>query len=108
EENISFFEVDNGKTNNLEEVSNIKEVVKENNTNYIDDINVIDKDDVKEEIISEDINDKSNGLNIEDFKYIGIVFNNYIIYQSNTSDKLYLIDQHTANERILYDKFIDE
>lgn len=108
EENISFFEVDNGKTNNLEEVSNIKEVVKENNTNYIDDINVIDKDDVKEEIISEDINDKSNGLNIEDFKYIGIVFNNYIIYQSNTSDKLYLVDQHAAHERILYEKFMDE
>ncbi|MCL2764981.1 MAG: DNA mismatch repair endonuclease MutL [Treponema sp.] len=40
-----------------------------------------------------------------DFRYAGRVFGLFILIEHN--DKLYIIDQHAAHERILYDKFIE-
>lgn len=37
------------------------------------------------------------------YKYIGQVFNTYIIIEIN--EKMYIIDQHAAHERLLYEKF---
>ena len=39
------------------------------------------------------------------YKYIGNVFNTYIIIEIN--DRMYIIDQHAAHERLLYEKIKD-
>ena len=39
---------------------------------------------------------------IPDYKYIGIAFSTYIIIEIN--NELYIIDQHAAHERIMYEK----
>ena len=36
------------------------------------------------------------------YKFIGIVFNTYIIIEMN--NEMYIIDQHAAHERIMYEK----
>ena len=40
--------------------------------------------------------------NIPDYKFIGIAFSTYIIIEMNS--ELYIIDQHAAHERIMYEK----
>lgn len=42
-------------------------------------------------------------LNINDFKIIGTIFNTYILVEQNNT--MYIIDQHAAHERLLFDKF---
>ena len=37
-----------------------------------------------------------------DYKYIGILFRTYIIVE--IENELYLIDQHAAHERVLYEQ----
>ncbi|SHG95192.1 DNA mismatch repair endonuclease MutL [Tepidibacter thalassicus] len=43
---------------------------------------------------------------IPDFNVIGTLFNTYIICQEQ--DSLFLIDQHAAHERILYEKYMEK
>ncbi|WP_099203209.1 DNA mismatch repair endonuclease MutL [Miniphocaeibacter massiliensis] len=45
---------------------------------------------------------------IPSYKLIGILFNTYIIYENNIDEKIILIDQHAAHERILYEKYMKE
>lgn len=40
--------------------------------------------------------------NIVAYKYIGILFNTYVLIE--ISDKLYMIDQHAAHERLIYER----
>ena len=42
-------------------------------------------------------------LNINDFKIIGVLFNTYILVEQNNT--MFIIDQHAAHERLLFDKF---
>lgn len=42
----------------------------------------------------------------EGVKFIGTIFNTYLIVE--TKEKCYLIDQHAAHERLLFDKFKNE
>ena len=42
----------------------------------------------------------------EKISYVGRLFNLFILIECN--DRLYIIDQHAAHERILYDKFLKE
>ena len=46
--------------------------------------------------------DKLPQNEIPDYKYIGIAFSTYIIIEMN--NELYIIDQHAAHERIMYEK----
>lgn len=41
-------------------------------------------------------------------KPIGVIFNTYIIVEIKGEDKVLLIDQHAAHERILYEKYLKE
>ena len=103
EENISFFELGSSKKDNISD-----ETIREDEIDYMKDLSgedsIINEDDKSEDTTK----DKSSKLNIEDFKYIGIIFNNYILYQSNIEEKIYLLDQHAAHERVLYEKFMEE
>lgn len=68
-------------------------------------INDIDKDNV---IIKKQIQLKAPAAKAFDFDslvYKGYLFDTYIIMQSN--DVAYLVDQHAAHERIMYERFIN-
>ena len=41
-----------------------------------------------------------------DYKYIGIIFRTYIIIE--IKNELFLIDQHAAHEKILYEKYVND
>lgn len=43
---------------------------------------------------------------VEDYKIIGQIFSTYVIIEKE--DKMYLLDQHAAHERLLYDKLKTE
>lgn len=45
-------------------------------------------------------------LDINEYKIIGTLFNTYIIVEQD--ETMYIIDQHAAHERILFDKFMKE
>lgn len=49
--------------------------------------------------------DKEGIVDFTDLKVIGVFDNTYILAQCNKV--LYIIDQHAAHERILYDKYVD-
>ncbi|MCH4888875.1 DNA mismatch repair endonuclease MutL [Acidaminobacter sp. JC074] len=42
----------------------------------------------------------------DNLRYIGQIFNSYLIYEKN--HQMYMIDQHAAHEKILYEKFLDD
>ncbi len=41
----------------------------------------------------------------DDYKIVGVIFSTYIIVEKD--DMIYLVDQHAAHERILYEKFMN-
>ncbi len=70
----------------------------------------IEEEDVKYKVASEDLKTAENVSIFEklpqnqvpDYKYIGIAFSTYIIIEMG--NELYIIDQHAAHERIMYEK----
>lgn len=113
---------DIAKSNSIEEVSNrIKEINEEKNVNTLNNTSayeekIIDYTFNKDEEISIDrprVNNVDNTPFEEEkevktnneilYKYIGNVFNTYIIIQIN--EKMYIIDQHAAHERLLFEQF---
>ena len=49
---------------------------------------------------------KKKGFNMLSFKIMGTIFGTYIL--ASDEDYLYLIDQHAAHERVLYERFLNE
>jgi DNA mismatch repair protein MutL len=53
------------------------------------------------------LRERSSGINASgEARYVGRVFGLFILIE--WGDKLYIIDQHAAHERILYNKFLEE
>ena len=113
---------DIAKSNSVEDVSNrIKEINEEKNVNTLNNTSayeerIIDYTFNKDEEINIDkprVNNVDNTPFEEEkevktnneilYKYIGDVFNTYIIIQIN--EKMYIIDQHAAHERLLFEQF---
>lgn len=73
-----------------------------NTSSYIREIPIENEDGVKEEKVN--INkDISNSPKFPQIKLIGQCFNSYII--GEYLDEIYLIDQHAAHEKILFEKY---
>lgn len=91
----------------------------EDNTQILESMPIYEKDfntyKIKhEEVIKrkEDINriDGEDDLKniLKRLKYIGIIFSTYIIAEDTLSNRVFIIDQHAAHERILYEKYKKE
>ena len=70
--------------------------VEEENTQY-----KVQEEDLKT-VENVSIFDKLSENKMPEYKYIGIAFSTYIIIEMN--NELYIIDQHAAHERIMYEK----
>lgn len=86
---------ENPKPHNPNWFNKAKEILQQNNNDNISDVEK-----------NFDNVDKTTDWDIEekniDFKYIGQAFNLFLIVEKN--DELFLIDQHAAHERILFDE----
>lgn len=59
-------------------------------------IKIIPEESIKEQTIKD---------NLLDIDPIGRIFNTYILAESKIDEKLFIIDQHAAHERIMYEKY---
>ena len=98
---------------NLDEKKIIKK--HENNDYYVEDINssmIFEKKaiyTIPKDILKKDIKINDNKIKYVDLtllKYAGRVFDTYIMLFDD--EDMYMIDQHAAHERILYEKFLKE
>ena len=105
--------------NKLKELENLK--VEESNQDFeemyektfgkkIKDESKVEEKETKYDISQQDLKtvenvsifDKQSKESVPDYKFIGIAFSTYIIVEMNS--ELYIIDQHAAHERIMYEK----
>lgn len=103
-----------------EKLKNVEKNTYEYNT-YINLYNAISKfDDNESTNVSNDVNKNDFGYNyqiknykehsfiekdfVNDYKYIGQIFKTYILLEFD--DKLYIVDQHAAHEKINYEKLM--
>ncbi len=124
---IPKMKLDNTKEDNDLIQDNFIDTVQENKENYSNNlqqknekipIEIIDMTDTNT-FINENNNEKNHlnkideqSININKDKkikpqlqIIGLLFNTYILCQDTIKDDFYIIDQHAAHERILYEKF---
>ena len=96
------------KDNLYESKDNNKEIYKSNsesiNKNEYSDKFVEKLDDNIQEQFFEDI--PSNKFSLAGYNIIGTIFDTYIIM--NKGNSMYLLDQHAAHEKILYERYMDK
>ncbi|QQK07608.1 DNA mismatch repair endonuclease MutL [Miniphocaeibacter halophilus] len=73
------------------------------NTNTQEDLEI--KEDYNIEI--EEVNFiKENDFN--EYIYIGTIFKTYLLYEDRVNNRIFIVDQHAAHERVLYEEFLKE
>ncbi len=95
------------------ESSEAKDIVA---TDYIDHDNIknINNEFIEEQIeeqvieIIDEIHKGPINKVLSNISPIGVVFSTYILAEDREQDKLYVIDQHAAHERIMYEKYKKE
>lgn len=97
------YNVTNETSNNVSEMVANKDDISLNIINENKDI-VYDEKAEEKPILKYDNNVSQEEVMLapEPYKYIGQVFDTYIVIQ--IKDKMYIIDQHAAHERLLYEK----
>lgn len=105
---INFEDSSNNKENSVISDLNSKYdvVIEEEHLPSYDFLNkeIEDEEDIEIDNISY-FNESSK--EIKSYQYIGSIFKTYNIFQSLTEDKIILMDQHAAHERINFEKFIN-
>ena len=102
--NTNFSRNEN-KINNLAENINkndARDIINNDVNNTVNDTNKEIENDVGS--TNENLINRTNARHI-DYKYIGILMRTYIIIE--IENELYLIDQHAAHERVLYEQIRD-
>lgn len=86
-----------------------KKYIEENK--YIVESPIKKEEIIEDKIIREDeFSEEKNTQNeankfIDNYRIIGVLFHTYILLEDNESQKLLIIDQHAAHERIMYEKY---
>ncbi len=99
--------VDNATSKNyatsysVEEVNDINEYIVADNTQKQDISNASVQEEIKTSEIKQEILEEVKQSKIS-YKFVGNVFNTYIIIEIN--ERMYIIDQHAAHERLLYER----
>ncbi|MFS8541556.1 MAG: DNA mismatch repair protein MutL, partial [Tissierellales bacterium] len=65
------------------------------------------KDETKELSIDDNNNINKNNF-LDEVKIIGVLFSTYVLMEDSKSNKLLIMDQHAAHERIMYEKYKKE
>lgn len=84
---------------------NILNIQEANKTNDEFDVTI----ETTNTMASEKADEKDEKFNLysnSDIKYLGQFLATYLLYESNS--ELYIVDQHAAHERILYEKYVQE
>ena len=106
----------------LDKLDNLDESygLKESNSLYDNTLNDKMKSDINSNFDSDYLNDSSteesiqegffkedeDKLSLDGYTVLGVVFNTYIVLQKGES--MYLLDQHVAHERILYEEYMSK
>ena len=111
-ENSAIFKFSHGGAENTEYTANNEYMERREKFNYANDItgtyNIAEKLEyaANSSVFSGTVSARSGGNSSEEPVYAGRVFNLFILIE--WGEKLYIIDQHAAHERILFDKFLKE
>lgn len=109
--NTTVNNVENVELKNEKNITLTNDVLKENKEEFFEEVieenytgnsNEIDNEKEIENIFYEEQEIKNEDVEKIVYKYIGQVFDTYIIIQID--EKMYIIDQHAAHERLLYEQ----
>lgn len=70
----------------------------------LDNLSKIENKDYEEIIKDENLTTNENRFSITDFRVVGSILNTYIVLEKGNS--MYLLDQHAAHEKILYEEYM--
>ena len=89
----------------LDKLDNLEKghILKEENSSYENTLN----NSIKEESTQEGFfNNSEDKLSLDGYTVVGVLFNTYVVLQKGES--MYLLDQHVAHERILYEEYMSK
>lgn len=97
-----------------EEEKNLNDDIYKKNNDIYTPSNNLDNQSINEENVSyeknihqsEFIEDKKHEFSLNEYIVIGTIFKTYIILQKGSN--MYLLDQHAAHERVLYERYMDK
>ena len=89
----------------LDKLDNLEKghTLKEENSSYENTLNNSIKEESTQEVFFNNSEDK---LSLDGYTVVGVLFNTYVVLQKGES--MYLLDQHVAHERILYEEYMSK